>query len=833
MSPLRRTLSFLLPLACAVSAPTQCAQEWQPGEPLPQLRGPVNATAVFDIDGAGPLPSMLVACGAFDAGAYANTRLVAWDGTQWVGFPSVPSGDFRTLGLWNGQLVVGGNAVWTYDGSAWSLLATVGGGYVEAVTSLNGELVVAGSFTDVGGVPAAHVARLSTSGWVAFGAGVPGTVHAAVIWNGLLHVGGNLVPGSSTAANLQAWNGTSWVAVGSWNGPIETLAVRSALSITNSYLFAGGSFTVVNGTLSAPLVARFNASTGAWSAMGALGTASGATSCKRLFVRGVGVNSYELTAGVGGSSNSLCWRWNGTAWTDLGNVPTGINPPVAPSTIQYFGGNYFVGLAASQQQTPSALYRLDASWGSVRVSGIEGDIFAVGAFGDDAVVSGTLNAIAGLGPLHNIARGRPGHWFLLGSGLGGGSASAFATLPNGDLVVGGSFVSAGGAPASHIARWDGSNWYPLGAGVDALVTSLAVLPDGDLVAAGSFTTAGGVAANHVARWDGSAWSALGAGVDDELNKVVVLPNGDVVVGGLFANAGGAPALHVARWDGTAWFPLGAGLNGPVYDLAVDPDGGLWSVGGYRYSGATFVTRLAYWDGIAWSSAPPPPGLLNWSNGLSRVAALPDGSIVVGGGLQPIGTGPGPASSTWRLAGGTWSNLAVDDTVTGLAVGPHGELFAAGRFLGTGPVGSFQFAELASTCPASATDFGSSCTGSAGPVALAARTLPWDAGTLRTRATGLPPLSFAVVLWGFTQVNVPLAAVLAEGLPGCLLSTTPDVFGLALPVAGTVDSEIFVAPQPSLVGVPFFHQVVPFEFDATGTITAITASNGLALTVGSY
>jgi len=39
--------------------------------------------------------------------------------------------------------------------------------------------------------------------------------------------------------------------------------------------------------------------------------------------------------------------------------------------------------------------------------------------------------------------------------------------------------------------------------------------------------------------------------------------------------------------------------------------------------------------------------------------------------------------------------------------------------------------------------------------------------------------------------------------------------------------------PSLVGATFYHQVTPIERNGGGQITGITATNGLALTVGSY
>jgi hypothetical protein len=57
---------------------------------------------------------------------------------------------------------------------------------------------------------------------------------------------------------------------------------------------------------------------------------------------------------------------------------------------------------------------------------------------------------------------------------------------------------------SRIAKWDGSTWSPLGSGLGfhpfTTVYALAAMPDGDIVAGGSFSTAGGNVSVSWARW---------------------------------------------------------------------------------------------------------------------------------------------------------------------------------------------------------------------------------------------------------------------------------------------------------------------------------------------
>ena len=46
-------------------------------------------------------------------------------------------------------------------------------------------------------------------------------------------------------------------------------------------------------------------------------------------------------------------------------------------------------------------------------------------------------------------------------------------------------------------------------------------PDGTLVAGGEFLSAGGIGAARIAIWNGTAWSALGSGLDEEVRALAV------------------------------------------------------------------------------------------------------------------------------------------------------------------------------------------------------------------------------------------------------------------------------------------------------------------------
>ena len=94
------------------------------------------------------------------------------------------------------------------------------------------------------------------------------------------------------------------------------------------------------------------------------------------------------------------------------------------------------------------------------------------------------------------------------------------------ILVAGGFTVVGGAVANNIAVYDPATgeWSPLGSGTGyGYVSTLATLPNGDLIAGGSFTTAGGMPANRIAATAGTLpgrHAALQARCLLQRNKVI-------------------------------------------------------------------------------------------------------------------------------------------------------------------------------------------------------------------------------------------------------------------------------------------------------------------------
>ncbi|HYE58330.1 MAG TPA: hypothetical protein VD948_07475, partial [Rhodothermales bacterium] len=137
-----------------------------------------------------------------------------------------------------------------------------------------------------------------------------GTVTAIAISGSDVYVGGTFTNagGNTSADRIARWDGTAWNALGSGlNGTV------SAIAISDSDLYVGGSFTDAGGNTNADRIARWDGTS--WNA---LGSGLGSTVTAIAFS---GSNVYvggEFTNAGGNTSADRIARWDGTAWNALG-----------------------------------------------------------------------------------------------------------------------------------------------------------------------------------------------------------------------------------------------------------------------------------------------------------------------------------------------------------------------------------------------------------------------------------------------------------------------------------------------------------------------------------
>ena len=200
-------------------------------------------------------------------------------------------------------------------------------------------------------------------------------------------------------------------------------------------------------------------------------------------------------------------------------------------------------------------------------------------------------------------------------------------------------------------------------------------------------------------------------------------------------------------------------------------------------------------------------------------------MVVAGSFTQLNGQPYGCIARWN--GTTWAPVAVGagDMVLTLSPLPSGDLLVAGVALQT----------LSSTCPATAIVSGTGCPSSGGSNTLTATTLPWVDATFHATGTGLPALAIVIAATSVTPIPqgvAPLASLLPpQGQPGCDLLVQPDILEAMVTLTGSAQSSLFLPNTPPLVGVVFYHQMIPIELDGLGNWVAITSTNALQLTAG--
>ena len=340
----------------------------------------------------------------------------------------------------------------------------------------------------------------------------------------------------------------------------------------------------------------------------------------------------------------------------------------------------------------------DGQTGVALGNGSPGHVYAMADWHDDLIVGGSFDTAGGQ-QMNNIARWDGSAWHPLASGgQTGVDGVVFALIVwNGDLIAGGLFTTAGGQTVNRIARWDGSSWHALGSdggvGVDEGGVWALTVWNGNLIAGGKFITAGGQVVNGILRWDGATWHPLASGdavgVEDGFVLALRAWNGDLVVGGGFQDIGDQSLNGIARWDGKSWFPLddgtAAGVQGLVKSLAIWK-GNLLVGGSFIFAGQQTVYRIARWDGTAWHQIPCRVGSPGLAAGEVLSMTIWNDHLVAGG--EFLAACGNYLNRIARWDGSQWHPFVADGPIgvshTILALTEwNGEIIAGGRFATAG------------------------------------------------------------------------------------------------------------------------------------------------------
>lgn len=681
---------------------TPCNPAWLPSFGGTQgTSGTVRAFEVYD-DGRGDGPSLYVAGTFLVAGGTTVNRVARWDGHAWHALEGgVTGGLVYDLEVFD-------------DG--------LGGGP---------ELYAAGTFTHVAGVPSARIAKWNGRSWsplaVPVTTGNGDDVYALQVFDDgrgggpALFAGGLFDLGAGVGEFIARWDGRAW----SQLGPGLNNTVTDLVTFDDGggeALYAAGAFTAAGAT-SVNRVAKWDGTS--WTP---LGTGVGATAQSlAVFDDGRGGGPALYLGGAfstaGGVSVNRVARWNGSAWSALGQ---GVNASMLSLEVFDDGRGdgpalYAGGSFTSASGVPaSRVAKWNGSSWSPLGGGVDNSVQALAAFDDSSgagprlFVGGDLMSSDGIAT-SRISAWNGATWGVLGEGLDGlvralvvhddGSGSGPA------LFAGGSFKRANGVLLNGVAKWSGASWSPLGTGMSDPVRALAVFDDGSgrgpvLVAGGEFTTADGDPANRIAQWDGASWTPLGTGMSGGLtpfvNALIVFDDGEgagpaLYAGGAFLFANGLPANRVAKWNGESWSALGSGVGGAgteVLAFAVhdaDPDAPILLVGGsFTSAGGSSANRIASWNGTGWS---PLGGGVGGTTPAVHAIALFDDDLGGGPAVFAAGSfttaGGGAANRIAKWNGAVWSPLGsgVGSTAYALSIFDDGSGDGSALFVG----GAFQTA----------------------------------------------------------------------------------------------------------------------------------------------
>ncbi len=284
-----------------------------------------------------------------------NNYVAQWNGSSWSALGSGMNSQVLALAVAGTNLyaggsfkTAGGNAalhIARWDGSNWSALGSGVAGAGQTVDSLAASgtnLYVGGSFTTAGGIAATNIAEWNGSSWSALGPGLAGGfagtslgVYALAVLGTDLYAGGNFTTaGATVLTNIAKWDGSSWTPVGSGAGMGPTFPSVIALAVSGTNLYAGGVFTMADGS-PANYIAKWDGSS--WKALG-----SGLNST----VYSLAVSGSDLYVGgnfttAGGSAANYIAKWDGSNWTALGSGMNSTVVALAVSGSDLYAGGYF------------------------------------------------------------------------------------------------------------------------------------------------------------------------------------------------------------------------------------------------------------------------------------------------------------------------------------------------------------------------------------------------------------------------------------------------------------------------------------------------------------
>jgi hypothetical protein len=623
---------------------------------------------------------------------------------------------------------------------------------------------------------------------------VNGTVNAAVeLANGDVVIGGTITAaGGNVVSNVARFDAASgaWRAMGGGvDGIVYALAV-----IPGGDVIVGGSFGYVNGSSSSAGallsqgIARYRPSSDSWMAAG--GSVSGTVKALAVMPNGDVMAGGSISL-IGAVSNLNLARYHPATNTWTASVPA---PDSTVSTLAILSnGDVMVGgqfqhagglaIRYLARYVPSTDTWSDLGWASPGYT----TPVSIGALqGGDMVVW------AGSGGIWRRWNSVPGVWVdsVPGTNL------AYLITSRADGAVFGLYYSSG----SRLSRFNAVNntWMPI-----ALSPSnpslIAPMGNGDFVMTGYFASLGtnafGIGRYSVAA---QAWGAMGKATDGAVSGVATLGTGEIIAGGSFTTIGNVSANRVARRGrfGGAWSPLGSGVDGAVLSVLGGSGAEVIVGGSFLNAGGVSAPRVARFDVASgvWSS------LGGGADGsVNALARLGNGDVVAGGNFIHAGSVVAQSVAVYRAANGSWQAMGagVDGTVNAVVELPGGAVLVGGQFASAGGIAAGNLARY---------DFATQTWTSAGGTAVG------TVNALAALASGDVEVAAGASLYRYsTASNQVLASSGGFGASGSAIRAMAALPSGEVVVGGTFLDDRFFP------GVGYVHVQNALKLNAAGSV----------------
>jgi len=293
-----------------------------------------------------------------------------------------------------------------------------------------------------------------------------------------------------------------------------------AVYVSSNYIYVGGRFETIGG-VSSNNIARFDRTTGTWTAMSGI----------------------DFSAA--GRVNDICVSSGGTVY-----ICGYFNISASPFDFAKWNGTSWDGIAG-----PNSVG------------------YALKADASDNVYLGGEFTTCGVSNTGGISLYDGSNFTAVGTGMTSGDGVYGIDLDSsGNLYAVGYLTVAGGVTVVNVAKWDGANWTAMGSGVGdgSDYAECIVIDSNDVIYVGGYFKT----PPYLVKWAGTGWSAVGGGVTGDVRALEVDEDDNLIVVGNFT----APFTRAAKWTGSGWKKVGDGFLTQQRDVAVDSNGVLYIVG---------------------------------------------------------------------------------------------------------------------------------------------------------------------------------------------------------------------------------------------------------------